>query len=487
MPAAIRGRGQRRGGISAAQQRMLRTMARRLGKAGLAKLQAMYRGYSARSSGKRKAPIKNRRRRKKTRTSKTNLGQTHAQARREYGHDTSHVCVNIPHTPLFNCPVAIVNSHDVDTQLASDAENLFTFQTQSNNGQTPENIAIGQITDAAAPGGVIDIAFDPDQVMYYTPVTIPGYSACGNKHYDEVATDLLGSTSQDQMVIGILQQMNNVFNQRRLFSKWMFEKVIQRYSWTDSVAPSGWYYTYEGTRTERIAHKADGSPWTDAEPANRLAYYTTKQLSPYEQLISDYGQPFWYQEEHAITTLSPGYFPRAQRTSTYMSGSLDPGPPGGAAGSRSFQQVPGSASFTLENIRADKRFKRIPKGKTMEIVHKMSSRYFDTVDNCPSDRLMPITVFCYDGPEQWMPPRQVTTAAVNMSDPAPTSPTHISDAVQLVTEESPPSEIVPALIARVDTLLCYKFTKRASELNTIVESNTALNEQDPFGDGVDHF
>jgi len=421
---------------------------------------------------------------------KTTLGQTHAQARRDYGHDIAHVCVNIPHTPFFNCPVAIVQSSEyiVDTQLAADAANLFTFQTQSNNGQTPENIAIGQITDAAPPGGVIDIAFDPDQVMYYTPVTIPAYSACGNKHYDEVATDLMGSTSQDQMVIGILQQMNNVFNQRRLFSKWMFEKVIQKYSWTDGVAPSGCYYTYAGTRTERVSHKADGSPWTDAEPANRLAYYTTKQLSPYEQLISDYGQPFWYQEEHAITTLSPGYFPRAQRVSTYMSGATtDPGPPGGSAGSRSFQQVPGSASFTLENIRADKRFKRIPKGKTLEIVHKMSSRYFDTTDNAPTTALMPITIFCYDGPEDWMPPRQVTTAAANLAEPAPTTPTHISDAVQLVTEESPPAEIVPALIARVDTLLCYKFTKRAAELNTIVESSTALNEQDPFGDGADHF
>lgn len=429
-------------------------------------------------------------------TARDQSGLSHEDLKTGYMHDRAAMCLAITNVPFLNCEIekclargahgsaSAINPYPepgpgdfYKTELAQvrNRTDNFYVETISNNGKLG-NLPGGGKTGAGAMAPT-DCVFLAEQETWYSPVWLPNMSAIGEAPDDAItpiptSAEALAGTDKHSSLLMLRIQNAAIRSQRRLYKRWRASLVTMKIRWENSEAPKGWYRVYEGVRDDTLYYKEvddkenlaaapNIQPWVrGVDLASEISFSQKKGMTPMRQLQHDYGMPLWNFSQTGnlrldswskipASCIRPGQFP------PNIYGQQIFKDDGTGANTKLCAYRPGRNTFTKENFRKDKNWRRIPSGGIFELKIKLSTRYVDT-SNTLNTGPPPLILFAYDGVDQWKESKMLTTGLTATMTDAPT----ISGAQALETVAVMATDVTDRVIGRMDVLYCVDFKDR---------------------------
>ena len=367
---------------------------------------------------------------------------SHSGLKRLYNHDSLSLCVG-QSTKMLNTTKTVADAEEEIVDHISD----YATETITNNGTNPDAIINGSYIEA---DGTVKSAvyFGNDDLTTYNSVDY--LKQVGLHQYTLTTPEPFASPSPNDI---IHQTSNQIFNMRSMFKKWRKDSISFRIKWRTMInsthplgIPKGYYRLFHASQ-ERVSYTAPGVEYVQGTNPADITHYERQFFSPAQTLARKYGAPT--PRLNKITgTLneSGGAFFNGTKTAPagdkyYFDSSTE-----------YFHPKIGQQTFCYRNIRENpKGWRKIPPGGTMEIIYNYPKLLHPTQEN--DIALDPILMFVFENTDAWQPTKQDITLEQTGS----------SFSGEAVPHQD--KDIIPAIIADIETLHAFFFSKRAT-LNT---------------------
>lgn len=406
--------------------------------------QSLIRGWRSRQSRRKRPMISKVRARLRKGGQVKRVGRrgltNHSDLKRAYNHDSLSICVG-QSTKMLNTTKAVAIAEEEIVDHISD----YASQVITNNGTEPSEMIHGHYH---APGGAqgAGVYFGNDDLTSYSQIDY--LKQVGLYHYTLTSPSPEVSNAPNDI---IHTTSNQIYGLRSMFKVWRKDSISFTIKWRGMInsthplgTPKGYYRLITGSK-ERVSYKADGTEYAQSENPQLITHYENQFFSPKETLARKYGSAT---EEG---TLSAGAFYNA--TDSLPTGAYYLFENGDA--SNEFTPKVGQQSFCYRNIRENpKGWKRIPAGNLI-VKHTYGTQLHPTQEN--DIALDPILLFVFENTDAWQPTKQDIDLTLTATTAVGTSTPHQD------------GDIIPAIIADIETLHCFHFTRRATLNKPVID------------------
>ena len=404
----------------------------------------MFKRWKKRSAARKKATSSRRRRQGGRKKGVNKKGLTsHSGLKRLYNHDSLSICVG-QSTKMLNTTKSVADAEEEIVDHISD----YATETITNNGTDPDAMIGGSYVKAD--GTVLGaVYFGNDDLTTYNSVDY--LKQVGLHQYTLTVPAPNASPSPNDI---IHQTSNQIFSLRTMFKKWRKDSISFRIKWRPMInsthplgTPKG-YYRLFGASQERVSYTAPGTEYIQGANPATITHYERQYFSPQQTLERKYGTPT----------------PRVNKIDSTLSksgGAFFNGTAPAATGDKYYFDVPagataqyfnpkiGQQTFCYRNIRENpKGWRKIPPGGIMEIKLEYPQILHPTQEN--DIALDPVLMFVFENTDAWQP----TKTDINLTQ---TGSEFTGEAVPHQDKD-----IIPAIIADIETLHCFHFSSRAT-------------------------
>lgn len=403
----------------------------------------MFKRWAKRAAARKKATASRRRRQGGRKKGVNKKGLTsHSGLKRLYNHDSLSICVG-QSTKMLNTTKSIADAEEEIVDHISD----YATETITNNGTNPPAMTGGQYIEA---DGTVKSAvyFGNDDLTTYNSVDY--LKQVGLHQYTLTTPQPFASPSPNDI---IHQTSNQVFQLRSMFKKWRKDSISFRIKWRTMInsthplgIPKGYYRLFTPSQ-ERVSYTASGVEYQQGNNPATITHYERQFFSPAQTLARKYGAPTprINEVDNTLNASGGAFFngtaPAATGDKYYFDSSA-----------QYFTPKIGQQTFCYRNIRENPQgWRKIPPGGVMEIKFNYPRILHPTQEN--DIALDPILMFVFENTDAWQPTKtDITLEQTGSSFSGEAIPHQDKD-------------IIPAIIADIETLHCFHFSKRAT-LNT---------------------